>query len=553
MELSTVGDSFEFTYRMVRSDGAIVWVKDIVSALEGEGGPMTLRGFLVDITKQKRFEEDLEAVEARYRRLIRESPDALLLVQPDGTILQCNAQAEVLFGISQEELRGSLVERLIPKRFADIHTKHRRGFAEAPKSRAMGEGLELLGRRFDGSEFPVRVSLSPIERKGGLEVIVSVRDLTAEKAIHFRLSETERLLRLMTEALPALIACVDRDQRYRYVNEHYANWFGHEPHHFENRSIREVLGEELYGRVRPWVKQALGGASVRYEMAFPSLDGSTCPVELTLIPLVEDGETISGYFVVIFDISDRERVKDADRLHREELAHVLRVATMGELASSIAHELNQPLAAIVTNAQAADRFLGATPPNISEVKGALEDICEDGKRASDVIRRMRDLLRREVHREEVLDVVSLITETVEMLRSDSISRNVSVTVNLASDLPPAFGDPVQLKQVILNLMMNAFEVTLPQEGEQVELTIATSLSEGGIEVTFSDNGPGFPDDSAETLFTPFMSSKPDGLGMGLTISRTIIEAHGGELSAESNGDRGATFRILLPVGSDVGE
>jgi len=308
-----------------------------------------------------------------------------------------------------------------------------------------------------------------------------------------------------------------------------------------------VLGERLYGRLHSGIEAVLRGEQVRYELDFPASDGSGRPVELTLSPQFDDEGGVSGYVVVIFDIADRVHSREADRRHREELAHVTRVATMGELAASIAHELNQPLTAVVTNAQAARRFLAATPPDIAEIDDALEDIAVGAKRAADVIRRMRDLLRKGEHRVEVVDIASLIEETVEMLRSDAIARKVSVAVDCAADLPTCFGDPIQLKQVILNLMVNAFDVASEGDGGPGALVITASASDGQVLITFTDNGPGLPDDLDQDLFAPFVSSKPDGLGMGLTISRTLVEAHGGQLIAEDNPDGGASFRVLLPV------
>ncbi|MCH7891336.1 MAG: hypothetical protein IH921_07530, partial [Gemmatimonadetes bacterium] len=252
---------------------------------------------------------------------------------------------------------------------------------------------------------------------------------------------------------------------------------------------------------------------------------------------------------IVLDISDRVNAQAADREHREALAHFSRVATMGELAASIAHELNQPLAAITANAQAASRFLTKTPPDLTEVDGALEDIAGDAKRAAKVIRHMRELLRKGERGEEAVDVVVLVEETVQMLVSDAIARNCSMTVKSERDVPLLSGDPIQLKQVILNLMVNAFEAISEGDGVPGLLTITTSSLNGWVAVSVSDNGPGFPADVTKDCFAPFVTTKPEGLGMGLTISRSIVEAHGGKLVAETNPEGGATLRVLLPVPS----
>ena len=186
----------------------------------------------------------------------------------------------------------------------------------------------------------------------------------------------------------------------------------------------------------------LRGEHVHYTADVASRDGSSAPSEVSLTPQHDAEGAVSGYFVIVFDISERMRVQEADRLHREALAHVSRVATMGELAASMAHELNQPLAAVVANAQAASRFLAMAPPDLGEVGEALVDISADAKRGADVIRGMRDLLRRGERREERLDVEFLVMETLEMLRSDAIARDVAVSVKSGDDVPHVCCDPI---------------------------------------------------------------------------------------------------------------
>ena len=545
--LSAEGRQYEFEYRMLRSDGTVIWVKDVVAVEMGDAGPTKLKGFLIDITEQKSLADALERSEGTLRQVLQAVPDALLRVAGDGTIIECNRHSERLFGWSREELLGSPIERLLPERFAQSHASHRRAFAEHPGARQMGTGLELFARRRDGSEVPVEVALSPIDEVGSLGVLATVRDVSHQKRIESEVVERERRIRTMANTLPALIGVVDQDERYRFVNDKYATWFGVDPDSIVNRSVRDMWGEELYARLRPGIEAALRGEEVHYDAEFASLDGPRS-VEVSLVPQYDVEGCASGYVVVVFDITDRVKAQEVDRRHREELAHVLRVATMGELASSLAHELNQPLAAIVTNAQAASRFLAATLPDLVEVDGALRDVATDAKRAGEVIRHMRLLLARGDRSDELLDVEALVTEIVDMLGSDAVTRNVSVAVECAGGPTPLWGDRVQLQQVVLNLVVNAFDGVSEEVGHATKLVIGISQSNGRIEISFSDDGPGLPD-LGEDLFAPFVSSKQDGLGMGLSISRSIVEAHGGELIAENNSDGGACLRVLLPVTS----
>jgi len=354
----------------------------------------------------------------------------------------------------------------------------------------------------------------------------------------------------MVNSLPAMIAFVDADQRYRFVNDNYGEWFNLDPIQMVGRTAREVMGDGAYALVQRKIEGVLRGESQRSEMVFPMGDGTPRHVEVSHVPQFDDNGGVSGYFVIAWDISDRVNAEAADREHRETLAHFSRVATMGELAASIAHELNQPLAAITANAQAASRFLTMTPPDLAEIGDALVDVAKDAKRAAEVIRHMRDLLRKGERREEVVDITSLVKETVKMLHSDAIARNCSVTVKSERGVPLLSGDPIQLKQVILNLMMNAFDAVSEENGVPATLEVTTSSSSDWVEISFSDNGPGSPDGAAKDWFAPFMTTKPEGLGMGLSISRSIVEAHGGELVAETNPEGGANLRILLPVPPD---
>jgi two-component system sensor kinase FixL len=351
----------------------------------------------------------------------------------------------------------------------------------------------------------------------------------------------------MVNALPALIAFADADQRYRYVNKNYGEWFDLEPSQMVGRTAREVMGEEPYEILRPKLEAVLRGENQHSEMTFPTLDGTPRHVEVSHVPQFDDDGNVTGYFVIVWDISDRVNAQATDREHRETLAHFSRVATMGELAASIAHELNQPLAAITANAQAATHFLAMTPPNLGEIGDALGDVASDAKRAASVIRHMRDLLRKGERRTQPMDVPELIRETVDMLLSDAVTRNCSVTVKSENDVPLLSGDPIQLKQVVLNLVVNAFEAIEAENDAPGKVVIKTSSSNGHVEITVADNGPGLPNSDDKDCFAPFVTTKERGLGMGLSISRSITEAHGGTLVADTNPEGGATLRIRLPL------
>jgi PAS domain S-box-containing protein len=251
----------------------------------------------------------------------------------------------------------------------------------------------------------------------------------------------------------------------------------------------------------------------------------------------------SGIFV---DVTEQKAVESEAELQRQEVTHLMRVSVLGELSGAIAHEVNQPLTAILSNAQAALYLLADDPPNIAEVRDALQDIVQDVNRAGEVIHRLRSLLKKG---ETVLESVSmnaLIDQTVALLRSEMIDRRIMVNMDLAAALPQLFGDAVQLQQVLLNLLVNAMDAMASTAGTRT-ITISSRATQGCIEVFVRDRGPGIEVAQADRLFEPFFTTKTHGLGLGLTICSTIIEAHGGKIAVANDRTGGVVATILLPT------
>jgi C4-dicarboxylate-specific signal transduction histidine kinase len=249
------------------------------------------------------------------------------------------------------------------------------------------------------------------------------------------------------------------------------------------------------------------------------------------------------------DLTDLMQASEALREAQTELAHVNRVTTMGQLAASIAHEVNQPITGVVTNAQAALRWLGGQPPDLEEIRHSLNDIAKDGIRAGDVIGRIRALVKKMPLRHDRLDINEAILEVIELTRSELVRKGVSLQTRLAKDLPLIPGDRIQLQQVILNLIINAVEAMSDVHQGSRELLISTAEEKSnGVRVEVRDSGPGLSPESHKRLFDPFYTTKPDGMGMGLSICRSIIEAHGGRVWATENLPQVAVFQFTLAAG-----
>jgi C4-dicarboxylate-specific signal transduction histidine kinase len=296
-------------------------------------------------------------------------------------------------------------------------------------------------------------------------------------------------------------------------------------------------------------------------------DGSIKHIHVVLEAVCLDPEN-REFVGAVMDITPRKQAEETASKAQTELAHVARVTTLGEMTASIAHEINQPLAAVVTNANAGLRWLAGDSPNLAETREAIRRIIRDGNRAGEIIGRIRALAKKAPPKKDWLDLNETIDEVVAMARSEVQRNRVSLQTKLANDLPLIFGDKIQLQQVILNLLMNAIEAMSgvgegPRElwvsaekfteikgeskAERYEDRASAEPEWTHVLITVRDSGPGLDPQRLNRLFDAFYTTKPQGLGMGLTISRSIIEAHGGRLWAKANAPRGAVFQFTLPI------
>ena len=314
------------------------------------------------------------------------------------------------------------------------------------------------------------------------------------------------------------------------------------PEVFLGKTVAEILppplAEPLYAAIR---RVCSSDEPVTFEYNVPSPDGpqfyEACVVRC-------EGDRILS---IVRNISDRKHAEMDAAVQRHELAHLSRVSTLGELSGAVAHELSQPLSAILSNAQAAHRLAGHVPIDLTELREALSEIVTSNRRASAVIERMRALLKKGDNVVEPVDVNVLTREVLDLAHSDLLARRVTVTTDFESPMAPVQGDRIQLQQVLLNLVLNACDAMSAVEDGGRRLVISTRLKDGYAQMTVSDCGEGIAVDMLNSVFEPFVTLKENGLGLGLSISRSIVNAHGGRILAENNADRGATFRCYLPV------
>lgn len=539
-------------YRVRAANGAVVWLTE-VGRVAPFGDETRLHAYLMDVSDRKMREVALWRREERSRSMLLNAPDAMVVTDLEGRIVDMNDQAVRLFQYDVSEVVGSSLTPMVSERFRQQFTDIHEGFDDTTDRRSLVVGKAFSIESRDGSEIPVELGMSVVQASdGSVQILNTFRDLTARRRVEARVRSHERSIRTVDHVLPAMVCLVDRNERFRFVNEAYAMWNGWQRHQMEGRQVREVVRESVYEDLAPMISAALEGEAshVRADVVDP--DGVLRFLDVSFVPQFDEGDAVDGFVAVFFDVGTEVEAEHADRVHREELARIARVATLGELAASIAHELNQPLSAVVANANAASRFLAADPPDLREVRDALTDVAEDAARAGDVIASMRQLLERGEVDHHPLDLRSVLVDVAELLRSEAIMRGVSLEIPEAGpvDLRVA-GHRGQLTQVFLNLVMNAIDSTCRLPAPPRTVSILAHVQDGVVEVQVCDNGAGLPADDVEKLFEPFVSGRPDGLGMGLTISRSIAETHGGQLTAERPVEGGARLCLRLPLLEDT--
>jgi PAS domain S-box-containing protein len=406
---------------------------------------------------------------------------------------------------------------------------------------------------------PLRLQRRPPQDKDELDHVVAAFELmrqTLERA-YADLRESEQRFRDYAETASDWFWATGPQHEFTYLSEQAGAFDRH-----WNESIgkrRWDVAADFLTEPEKWREHI---ATVQRREPFRDFvykarrrDGSLAFVSISGKPVFDEAGRFSGYHGVARDITERKRAEEESREREQryrdaqaELAHVTRVTTLGELAASIAHEINQPLAAIVADADASLNWLATTDPDLGMVRDALDGIVKDGYRAGEVIQRIRQLATKTEPQKAPVDIDGIIGDVIPLLRNEVLSHRVALRMDLAPALPPVLADRVQLQQVIINLVMNGIEAMASVEDRPRELVIR-SRAHGGdhVLVSVQDAGVGIDPATADQLFSAFFTTKPGGMGMGLSISRSIIEAHRGRFWATANPGPGATFHFLLPV------
>jgi len=376
------------------------------------------------------------------------------------------------------------------------------------------------------------------------------REIAEREQAEEALRRSEDRLRLVIDTLPALVWSKLPDGSADFLNQRFREYTG--------LSLKEGLGWGWINAFHPedraeeeWRAAFAAGEPFEKEARLRRADGAYRWFLLRAVPLRDERGRVVKWYGTTTDIEDRKRAEEALLEAQDKLAHVTRTQAMGELAAAIAHEVNQPLTAIVTNANFSLRQLKGSTPNLDELRTAITEIVNDGTRASAVISRIRGLLVKGSPRRTELDIREIIQEVIILLRNELNRNRIQLRTELAANLPRVQGDAVQLQQVLINLIMNAVEAMRLSTEQPRKLLIRSAKNSDGILVQVQDSGPGIKPELADGIFEPFFTTKTEGIGMGLAISRSIIESHGGQLSLVS-ASQGALFQFILPIDGNDG-
>ncbi|WP_431204985.1 PAS domain-containing sensor histidine kinase [Bradyrhizobium betae] len=512
---------------------------------------------------------------AAQARLLNLSHDMIFARNRGGVITFWNKTAEQAYGWSADEALGQLADNLLRTTYPD-----RREIIETDLLDAGRWEGRVQQRTKDGAALTVdaRWALQHDRLGKPVGVLETHTDVTDRVAAHNALVRSEQRYRRMFDASrigvveedwselrtalqsletegaglrdhlaqhPDFVRRARRLARITDVNPALQKMAGANGASAFIENVDLLLGENDRSFLGALIAFAEGEPFYEGETELIRLDGRKVPVLFTItFPSGPDGDRNVLAFVV--DITERKQAQDALLAAQAELAHAARVATLGELSASIAHEVNQPLAAIVTSGEAGLRWLRRDVPDLKEVAATIVHVVAEGRRASEVVARVRTFLKKAPAQQGSLDIAEIIQEAALLVARELANDDVALTVETEHGLRPIRGDRIQLQQVLVNLLVNAGQAMSDQRGSRTITLRAGSVDGEQLAITVQDSGPGIRSDDMPRLFDPFFTTKRDGMGMGLAICRTTVEAHGGQLSVESTPGAGATFRLTLP-------
>jgi PAS domain S-box-containing protein len=541
--------SFETQARLRRADGCYRWFLIQAVPLRDSGGRIIRwYGTNTDVEEVRLAQEELQKQASLLEELFEQAPEAVAVLSTDDRIVRVNKEFKRTFGYEPDEvLQRSINDLIVP----ESQMEGSRAYTHVLKQGGRVE-VETVRRRKDGTEIDVSLLAISVRTASGEHVLnyAIYRDITERKRAEERLRESEARFQTMADTAPVLIWMTGTDGLCNYFNKPWLEFTG--------RTMEQEVGlgwtegvhpNDVQGCFDCFLPAFHARKPFRMEYRLKRADGEYRWVIESGIPRYTGGGEFAGYIGSNIDITDLKRAeqeREKLRQAQSDLAHINRVSTMGELTASLAHEIKQPISAAVTDAKTCLRWLDREQPEVAEVREAASRVIKDVTRAADIISRIGFLFKKGAVQRELVDVNKLIQEMIVLLRSEAARWSIAIRSSLADNLPEVMADRVQLQQVFMNLMLNGIEAM--KDMGAGELTIGSQPGEGSqLMISVGDTGVGLRPEQMEKVFDAFYTTKAQGTGMGLSISRSIIESHGGLLWASLNPGRGTTFQFTLPI------
>lgn len=483
----------------------------------------------------------------RLDALLSAAVDAIVMIDQAGTIQTFSAAAERMFGYAASEVLGHNVKILMPVPYRNQHDDFIANYLRTGQAKIIGRGREIEACRKDGTLFPAELSVGEFRSGTRIGFVGIIRDISSVK----RREDTLRSLGEIIEQSVNEIYVFDIDTlRFKRVNRGARQNLGYSNEELQQLTPIDLKPEFTRKRFIELLQPLKNGTAER--VAFSTVhkrkDGTLYPVDVFIHRGSYDGSPC--FVAIILDSTERQRIERQERQHQEELAHVARLSTLGEMAAGIAHEINQPLTAITTYTEACQRFLQTGNMDTGELITIMRKVSEQGHRAGEVIRKLRALAKKGASKREIADPNALVREVLTLAEVDARDHGISIELDLASDVSPVMVDAVQIHQVLLNLIRNSLDAMDGYKSEEPGIRISTAENVGEIEIAVADRGEGISQEALNNLFNPFFTTKKNGMGMGLSISRSLVNAHGGKLRYSANPSGGSIFSFTLPVASE---
>ena len=538
------GLSYDATFRVRKWDGEYRWNRVIVEpSRDPEGAIHNWYGLMLDVDDRKRAVDALRESERELRQLVDSIPGMIAVANASGMHEYANRRAMEYVGMSLPEV----VE------LGWINTIHpdERDTVRDEWLRCVSAGTPMdithRWRRHDGEYRWFHARVEPLFDEHGHVVrwYGLLTDIEDRRRAEQTLSANEARLRLIIDAIPALVWRTSAQGEMEYVNKRATDYTGESFDNAVHSGLTTIHPDDREAVVGAWLRAVETSERFTITYRLRGVDGLYRWFEAEAEPLRDADGRVLNWFGLATNVDENRKMLLELRETRDKLSRASRVATVAELSASIAHEINQPLAAIVSNGEAAQAWLAQRPPDLGRANASLERIVRDGHAAADVVGRIRGLFKHARPAKELSDINAIVRETLRLVDDEIREQGAIVNVNLAEDLPLVPADRIQVQHALLNLVHNAIEAMQNVEGRAKALALTSERKGPHVVFQVSDHGCGVSD--AASMFDPFVTTKAKGMGMGLSICRSIIEAHGGQISWSANDGPGSTFRFTLPI------